>query len=890
MKNIFKIFVLLFISANVLPQEIVFEKYYNEFPFELRIENSGIYSIASFDVKENIFSFSSFNKPGIFDFKNGSFSVADNHLKNASDFVIDNFDNSDTENSLLKKNYFNGLTILNDKDGIIENKNGIQIIVSVPNRNQLIITSNIPGIKNNIILDFPSNLACADFIGIDKTGDLFILVEKYLNEIPLQVEREVKVISKSGELITSINLPLINYLYTLKDLQIDESGNLFQLLSYQDKVQIIKWNNSGYKKSSIINFSEQFNQNIHFNNFITTNEIETKIIFPDNINVGTSRRDALRIAETYALHKYTCAASNLAPNGTTAPDGDVVKTPPWLVVGINARTPYKWGGFSTVAQFDAGITNGKYAGDTQTDGVSSYAYGVDCSGFVSRCWQLTYHASTSYMPNITTQYASWDDLKPGDAIHIVGHVRLFINRNTNGTFRVVEAAGRNWDVSYYSYSASNLSTYTPRYYNSMETNYNSQTPVLLSAYAENQNQIKLDWKCDSTNVLGYRVYGSVDGNTWNVLLDENSCSVSHANFSITNSEKYFRISSVKNDSPNYSESYWSNILGSFTNGSEKKVLIVDGFERETGSLPGNANLFIPKYGNALLSTNNDFFSVRNSELQNGSFQLDDYDCVFWILGDESTQDETFNSAEQQLVKYYLENGGNLFVSGSEIGWDLDYKGSTADREFYNNYLKADYASDDAGSSSVVGITNSALDGCNFNIGQTYEEDYPDEISAFGGSSSCLKYSNNKIAGIQYSGYFNGSLNLSHLIHLSFPIETTANDEAFNLVISKSIDFFTSTHVNVDDEFAPIKSFSLGQNFPNPFNPTTKIKWQSPLTGNQTIKVYDVLGNEVATLVNEYKPAGTYEFNFDASNLSSGVYFYTLQVSDFIQTKKMLLIK
>ena len=85
-------------------------------------------------------------------------------------------------------------------------------------------------------------------------------------------------------------------------------------------------------------------------------------------------------------------------------------------------------------------------------------------------------------------------------------------------------------------------------------------------------------------------------------------------------------------------------------------------------------------------------------------------------------------------------------------------------------------------------------------------------------------------------------------------------------------------------------FVLEQNYPNPFNPSTKINWQSPVAGIQSIRVYDVLGNEVATLVNEFRNAGIYEVDFDASKLSSGVYFYQLKSGEFIQTKKMILIK
>jgi N-acetylmuramoyl-L-alanine amidase len=85
-------------------------------------------------------------------------------------------------------------------------------------------------------------------------------------------------------------------------------------------------------------------------------------------------------------------------------------------------------------------------------------------------------------------------------------------------------------------------------------------------------------------------------------------------------------------------------------------------------------------------------------------------------------------------------------------------------------------------------------------------------------------------------------------------------------------------------------FSLQQNYPNPFNPSTIISWQTPVGSWQTLKVYDILGNEVAALLNEYKSAGSYKAVFDGSNLSSGIYFYTLRSGDFIKTNKMILIK
>jgi hypothetical protein len=97
--------------------------------------------------------------------------------------------------------------------------------------------------------------------------------------------------------------------------------------------------------------------------------------------------------------------------------------------------------------------------------------------------------------------------------------------------------------------------------------------------------------------------------------------------------------------------------------------------------------------------------------------------------------------------------------------------------------------------------------------------------------------------------------------------------------------------DVKNEGAPlVLEFNLEQNYPNPFNPTTVISYQIPQQGFVTLKVYDVLGREIVTLVNEEKPAGEYEVEFNAANLPSGIYFYRIRAGSFINTKKMVLLR
>jgi hypothetical protein len=88
----------------------------------------------------------------------------------------------------------------------------------------------------------------------------------------------------------------------------------------------------------------------------------------------------------------------------------------------------------------------------------------------------------------------------------------------------------------------------------------------------------------------------------------------------------------------------------------------------------------------------------------------------------------------------------------------------------------------------------------------------------------------------------------------------------------------------------VNGFSLSQNFPNPFNPVTVISYQLPQSGMITLKVYDILGREVASLVDEYQPEGRYEVEFDAEGLSSGVYLYRIKAGSFMETRKMILLR
>ncbi len=159
---------------------------------------------------------------------------------------------------------------------------------------------------------------------------------------------------------------------------------------------------------------------------------------------GVTRSECLATAEQYRTHRWTPAAGNVRHGAD--PDGVVVDTPDigyqkpgavpgWWVPGIvNQGIPYQWGGFATLEQFDRDVATGKAAGDVYTQkkrqlldaAVSRHATGIDCSGFVSRCWRLPRSFSTREFHSICDPVPSWDDLRPGDILNTFNnHVCLF---------------------------------------------------------------------------------------------------------------------------------------------------------------------------------------------------------------------------------------------------------------------------------------------------------------------------------------------------------------------------------------------------------------------------------------------------------------------------------
>lgn len=426
-------------------------------------------------------------------------------------------------------------------------------------------------------------------------------------------------------------------------------------------------------------------------------------------------------------------------------------------------------------------------------------------------------------------------------------------------------------------------------------------PVMKQITKTTQGNFILKWTEPSdSDLVGYRLWYTFDGINYyqrevDSVLRKGTTSKSYS-YNLSNA-LYFRLAAYDTASPANFSAY-SDIYGLRLDNSGKRLLLVDGFDRYGGggSWATPYHDFVIRYGEVIPGA---FESVHHSAVLSGAVQLSDYNAVIWILGDESTTDETFSSQEQTIVKNYLEAGGKLFISGSEIAWDLEGAGSgtTQDVSFLRNYLKAKYVADNAGVSSAISsdtvyFKNQVMSFGITSSGSPYPEDYPDVIDTVGGSFPIFRYNIAKIAGISYTGQFGNSVNTGQLIYLAFPFETIAAKSHRQAFMNGVLNYFGMLTTAMNEEQAEDISFMAAPAFPNPFTQETTINYNLPETGEVTCAVYDVLGKEMAVLKQGLKYKGKNNITIPASklSLSSGVYYYSLTCNGKVVTGKFVYYK
>jgi len=416
----------------------------------------------------------------------------------------------------------------------------------------------------------------------------------------------------------------------------------------------------------------------------------------------------------------------------------------------------------------------------------------------------------------------------------------------------------------------------------------------------NGNDSTLIVSCEPTfQATQYIAYVSTNGTTFpdTVVSSTNNIAVSGL---MENQVYYFKVRAA-NDSG--SSAISQDLYAGVPSSSPHEVLVIDGFDRSTNTTFN----YVKKVANPINQRGYAFSFALNESVYDGRISLNDFEAVIWILGDESSADDTFNPVEQDSVESFLKNGGKLFVSGAEIGWDLEGKPNhptQADKDFYHNFLKAQYIDDAPNGQqgiyySCEAISGQIFDGIsdfNFDNGThgTVNIDWPDAINGINGGQNILRYKNSpspNIAGVRFEGLFPQGIADGKLIYLALPFETIYPESNRIEVMDKVFDFFEAPVNSIQNDMkSNPQTFALHQNYPNPFNPVTAITFNLPETGQVKLVIHNLLGQKVATLLNREMKTGLHKINWDAKKYAGGMYYYSLISGKYKSTKKMLLLK
>ena len=418
--------------------------------------------------------------------------------------------------------------------------------------------------------------------------------------------------------------------------------------------------------------------------------------------------------------------------------------------------------------------------------------------------------------------------------------------------------------------------------------YLPEPPTHLTATNVRGGKIKLHWKAPNYGgILGdkakaYKVYISQHGKAFasGILSKENDYTFENL---LPGTTYYFRITAINSGG----ESFPTAVVAARTpktSDERTEYLIVDGFDRLDRSLSiikketkprysplGNTRrLFIEQMNNydyasehasSLSAAGISFDGACNEAVEDRLIDLNDYFGLNWFLGRESSDDQTLSRKEQQLLKTFLDKGGVLIISGSELAFDLVKSNNGA--AFYRNYLKADFVQDDAQhfkvTSSMYGDFNGLAGNIRNNDYGFYHPKSPDVLRPIKGGRTALKYPNGKTAAVSYKGKY-------AVINFGFPLEAIGDDLVRDDLFKKSIQFLD-----------PQQEVTTGiASVPKSFSSILIIDMGDATEGKIIFNLYDAFGKAIIRRSKSYSGKGDWEF--DLKDIAKGLYTYELEVN------------
>jgi len=321
------------------------------------------------------------------------------------------------------------------------------------------------------------------------------------------------------------------------------------------------------------------------------------------------------------------------------------------------------------------------------------------------------------------------------------------------------------------------------------------------------------------------------------------------------------------------------------------VLVVDDDDRKN---------YEPYIENELVTLNAEYGIITSDFIHANADSLNTFNIIVWNTG---ITEPAISADEMDLIKNFLDYGGSLYLNGVDIAYQLAdpsspyYSSETI--EFFTNYLHSSYILREHAAVITLGISGDPITdglammnltgGTGANTINHSQGHYVNQISAEGMNNANILSFWQKPDEHPATRSFHGVS--GKVVFTAFGFESIALAERRALFAQRIVEWL-SIPVGVEENPSDLlpASFDLQQNYPNPFNPETTIEFKIANTAPVLIKVYDLIGREVATLVNEVKQPGVYRVSFDGENLASGVYFYEMIAGDYSSVKKMNLLK
>ncbi len=363
-----------------------------------------------------------------------------------------------------------------------------------------------------------------------------------------------------------------------------------------------------------------------------------------------------------------------------------------------------------------------------------------------------------------------------------------------------------------------------------------EPPTHLAVRNAGDGRVQVSWRPPSTDPsglfgdppTGYRVYTSTNGIGWSDGVPVTGTTVYTLTDLSPGQLLFVRVTATNAGG----ESFPTEVLAVRVGQSSgppphAPVLLVNGFDRlnrtmlvpETDPVMGyNLRMFLNRMNSynyvvqhaTVISYPLD--SASNEAVRDGDVPLNGYQIVDWILGEESAPDQTLDATERALLRGFLENGGALFISGTEIGWHLDNQ--EADPDFYNQYLQADYIGDDAGTYAVtptVGSIFAGLPSFRFDAPGMYDPDYPDVIAPVRGAQAALAY----VGGVGGTAAVQYADGCRRLVYFAFPFETISPDRRA-AVMARVMDFLDECVIRSVDVVITSPTYASIHSDPPPF--------------------------------------------------------------------------